>query len=280
VKHGIQTSTATAGQWIQAIADDGTVTKTAPTKADVGLGNVDNTSDVTKNSATAILTNKQVTPRVVAMTPVSNTVTPNADTMDVGTALALTAPTTVAGPSASLPGNPADQQDLELVFKSVAPQTLTFVTTAYSTECGLALPTSTTGDGVTYNHFLFRYQAATTKWCLLATTKAPLNRVTTLTSSATFSCPWPTSDQCSMQMTGPAGTVTFADPPAGSQNDGDLMMYLLLCTNAQTLAFGNSYIASPNIPLPTACPANTTTWTVLGFRYSSLLAKNQLIGAN
>jgi hypothetical protein len=32
----------------------------APTKADVGLGNVDNTSDATKNSATATLTNKTI----------------------------------------------------------------------------------------------------------------------------------------------------------------------------------------------------------------------------
>jgi hypothetical protein len=42
---GTTSSTAKAGDY-------------APTKADVGLGNVDNTSDATKNSATATLTNK------------------------------------------------------------------------------------------------------------------------------------------------------------------------------------------------------------------------------
>lgn len=37
-----------------------------PTKSDVGLGNVDNTSDATKNSATATLTNKTLTSPVIA----------------------------------------------------------------------------------------------------------------------------------------------------------------------------------------------------------------------
>ena len=51
---------------------------TSPTgivKGDVGLGNVDNTSDATKNSATATLTNKTLTTPVIATISNSGTLT-------------------------------------------------------------------------------------------------------------------------------------------------------------------------------------------------------------
>lgn len=58
------------------------------TKANVGLGNVDNTSDATKNSATATLTNKRITRRVT--TEVSSaTPTINTDNTDVHRITAL-----------------------------------------------------------------------------------------------------------------------------------------------------------------------------------------------
>lgn len=57
---GGTTLPADAVGWLH---DDGTGTLawTTPTKSDVGLGNVDNTSDATKNSAVATLTNKDLT---------------------------------------------------------------------------------------------------------------------------------------------------------------------------------------------------------------------------
>lgn len=57
---GGTTLPADAAGWLH---DDGsgTLAWTTPTKSDVGLGNVDNTSDATKNSAVATLTNKDLT---------------------------------------------------------------------------------------------------------------------------------------------------------------------------------------------------------------------------
>jgi hypothetical protein len=277
VKHGVQTKTQTAGQYVVAVADDGTVTSAAPTKADVGLSNVDNTSDATKNSATAILTNKQHVPRVVLGTPSANVITPNADSTDILYNYTLAAGTTIANPTAT-GSNPVDQQRLEFTFKTAAPQTLSWGT-AFNTECGLPLPTSTSGDGATYDHFLFRYSTTSAKWCLLAASKAPSRRVTTLSSATTYTCPAAVSDQCEMAMVGATGTVTMA-APTGSPSNGDLLMLGLLCTNAQTLTWNAIFVASPNVPLASSCPADTTRLSLYGLRYSSLISKWQLISTN
>ncbi len=105
-------------------------------------------------------------------------------------------------------------------------------------------------------------------------------RVSILTSSSTFTCDADGSDQCFMAQTGGAGTLTVAAPSPSSPDDGDLLMYRLKCTNAQTYSFHSIYIASPSIPLPTTCPADTTKETILGFLYSSNLTKWQLIASN
>jgi len=273
VTHTVRSLTPTASQFVTGLSDTGVLSTGQPTKSDVGLGNVDNTSDATKNSAVAVLTNKEIVPRVVQL-GTGATVTPNIDTTDVAYRYDLAVATTVANPT----GTPVDQQSLEFVLKGATPQTLTWGT-SYSNECGLSLPTGITGDNLTYNHFLFVYNTTSAKWCLLATTKGPQQRVTTLASSVTFTCPADTSDQCSMQNTGAAGTITIANP-TGSSSDGDMVMFLLLCTNAQTLSWGSAYVASPNVSLPTACPASTTAWTAIGLRYSSVLSKYQALATN
>lgn len=274
VKHGVQTSVVATGQYVTGIDDAGLLSKATPTKADVGLGNVDNTSDATKNSATAILQNKQVDARVVLCNPSGSNITPNADTTDVCYNYALTATTNFVKPSGS---NIHDQQRLEVALKTAAPQALTWDQTAggYSSECGLPLPTSTTGDGTVYNHFLFRYSTTSNKWCLLASTKAPLRSVVTLTSSPTYSCQFSLAEQCQMQMTGTAGTVTMG-VTGGTPDDGQLLMLGIMCTNAQTLSWpSGTFTASRGVPFPTSCPASTSVWVFVGLRYSSTLARWQ-----
>lgn len=72
-------------------------------KGDVGLGNVDNTSDSTKNSATATLSNKRFTPRVTSITS-SGTPTVNTDNTDIVNITALAA--AVTSMTTNLSGTP------------------------------------------------------------------------------------------------------------------------------------------------------------------------------
>lgn len=86
-----------------ALSGDVTVSK-----ADVGLGNVDNTSDATKNSAAATLTNKRVTKRVATVTS-NATPTLNTDNCD---AFTMTLSTTITNFSTNLSGSPTPFQQL------------------------------------------------------------------------------------------------------------------------------------------------------------------------
>lgn len=71
---GGATLPADATGWLH---DDGagTLTWTTPTKSDVGLGNVDNTSDATKNAASVTLTNKTITAPVISTITNTGTLT-------------------------------------------------------------------------------------------------------------------------------------------------------------------------------------------------------------
>lgn len=80
-------------------------------KGDVGLGNVDNTSDATKNSATATLTNKRWTARVGSTTS-SATPTINTDNYDIYKITALS--TAITSMTSGLSGTLADGDILEI----------------------------------------------------------------------------------------------------------------------------------------------------------------------
>jgi hypothetical protein len=60
----------------KTLASPAITTPTGIVKGDVGLGNVDNTSDSTKNSATATLTNKRIDPRINSTASYSSALTP------------------------------------------------------------------------------------------------------------------------------------------------------------------------------------------------------------
>jgi hypothetical protein len=115
------------------------------------------------------LTNKEVTPRIATLSAASGTVTaPSADTSgaDIYVRYDVSGTLTIPAPS----GSADDGQALIVILKSAAPQTVSFSTAAggYAASAHLALPTSTTGDGTTYDYFGFRYNSDAGKWLIVA----------------------------------------------------------------------------------------------------------------
>ncbi len=129
-------------------------------KSAVGLGNVDNTSDSTKNSATATLTNKRITPRVTS-TGSSATPTPNADTDDQYQLTALAATAAFAAPT----GTPTDGQPLIIRIKDNGTARALSWNAIYR-AVGVTLPTTTVLSKTMY--IGMRYNAADTKYDVLA----------------------------------------------------------------------------------------------------------------
>jgi hypothetical protein len=109
--------TATTDSFLQAKASAWASRTIAQVKTDLAISNVDNTSDSTKNSATATVTNKRIQKRVVATTQ-SATPTINTDNGDVfeivGLAQAVTSMTT------NLSGTPVEGEMIEIIFKDNA----------------------------------------------------------------------------------------------------------------------------------------------------------------
>lgn len=131
-------------------------TPTGIVKGDVGLGNVDNTSDATKNSATATLTNKRITAREA--TEASNaTPTPNADTTDIHTITALAAAAAFAVPS----GTPTQGQSLMIRIKDNGTARALSYNAIYR-AIGVTLPTTTVISKTLYLGMI--YNSTDTKW--------------------------------------------------------------------------------------------------------------------
>ncbi len=268
-------ATGGPGQVVKQVSTGGALTVGPVAKADVGLANVDNTSDAQKNSATAILTDKQLVPRTPACTVVANAVTPNADAMDVCIVNALSAGLTLNAPTAT-GSNPRQSQYLEFRLTTATPQPLTW-NSIYAGNAGFPLPTATTGGGVE-DYFGYKMNTDTTKYVLVASTQAPLLGVTTLAESPNFLCPAPTSSQCEMTLIGPSGTLTMKNP-SGTAGNGKMLLLVLLCASDQALVWENQFIASATVPLPTTCRGSTTRQTMVGVRWSSGLSKWQSIGS-
>ena len=121
----------------------------------------------------------RLNPRVVALTDAA-TVTPNADTTDLGTLATLSQGTTFALPS----GTPVNGQSLALRIVSAASQTLTW-NAVYAGTTQLPLPTATTGGGTT-DYFYFSYTTTGPAWNFVGGTSsnAPLDEAYGGTGSA------------------------------------------------------------------------------------------------
>jgi hypothetical protein len=277
------TGTGGPGQVIKQVTSGAGLTVGSLTSSDVGLGNVDNTSDATKNSAPGALTGKHVVPRTPLCTLTGTgpfTLTPSADVMDVCILNALTAALTVNGPTFNAP-NPRQSQYLEFRFTTTTPQALTW-NAVYSASAGFPLPTLTTGNGVE-DYLGYKYNFDTAKWVLVASTQAPVVGVTTLTSSTTYTCP-ATSNQCEMRMTSATPTTITIAPPSGTAGNGKMLMLRIMCTvSSQTIAMttgAGGFVASPNVPLVTACPLGSSAWIAVGVIYSDFLGKWQVYATN
>lgn len=135
-------------------------TPTGIVKGDVGLGNVDNTSNATERAAAVTLTNKRITARVV--TEASNaTPTPNADTTDEHTITAQAAAAAFAAPS----GTPTEGQPMIIRIKDNATaRALTW--NAIYRAIGVTLPTTTVLSKTLYIGMI--YNSTDTKWDVVA----------------------------------------------------------------------------------------------------------------
>jgi hypothetical protein len=160
--NAVQTlATGTSGQILKSNGSAALPTFQTGAKADVGLGNVDNTSDATKNSATATLTNKRITARI-STTASSATPTPNADTDDQYNVTALAAAATFGAPT----GTPTDGQELRIRIKdNGTARALSWNAIYVSSGLGTLLTTTV----INKTHLLrFRYDAAAVKWACIS----------------------------------------------------------------------------------------------------------------
>jgi hypothetical protein len=103
--------------------------------------------------------------RVVTLTDAA-TVTPNADTTDLGVLTSLSQTTTFANPT----GTPTNGQLLQIRITSSTSRAIAFGS-AYQTAGNLALPTVTTGGGVE-DYLTFSYNSVDSEWDLTDTTTA------------------------------------------------------------------------------------------------------------
>lgn len=173
-------------------------TPTGIVKGDVGLSNVDNTSDATKNSAsatltnktvnlssntltgttaefntalsddnfatltnTATLTNKRITVRVGTTTS-SATPTINTDNVDMYTITALT--TNITSMTTNLSGTPTDGQTLWIAITGTAARAITWGSSFEAST--MALPTTTVSTNRLDVGFV--WNTATSKWRVIA----------------------------------------------------------------------------------------------------------------
>jgi len=112
--------------------------------------------------------------RVVTLTDAA-TVTPNADTTDLGILTSLSQTTTFQNPT----GTPTNGQLLQIRITSASSQAIAF-DTDYQAASGLALPTATTGGGAE-DYIALRWNATDDKWDMIGTT---IGDTTTITATS------------------------------------------------------------------------------------------------
>jgi hypothetical protein len=258
------------------------------TKADVGLSNVDNTSDATKNSATAILENKQVVPRVLSLSGGTCTVggtctgtvsAPNADNGDIYYHYNITGDITIPNPTAT-GSNPRHGQVITFMFLCDTPHSIAWGGN-FSAENSLPLLPSCTGGG-TYDQVATRYNTNSLKWGVIAGTRSARGVVAfnTTSTSYTLTCPADAASLCELQNTAVStGAITVA-APTGTFFNGQQLRFRFLCTNAQSITWNAIFVNSPNVTAPANCPAGTSAFTMAGAEYSTVLSKFQIIATN
>ena len=130
-------------------------------KGDVGLGNVDNTSNATERAATATLTNKRIQPRTGTTTS-SVTPTINTDNVDFYSITAQTADITSF--TTNLSGTPVENQKLWIAITGTAARGITWGSSFEAST--VALPTTTVSTNRLDVGFV--WNTVTSKWRCIA----------------------------------------------------------------------------------------------------------------
>jgi hypothetical protein len=136
---------------------------------------------------------------------------------------------------------------------------------------------STTGDGTTYDRIKLRRNAQSGCWSALATTRGVARGVTTLSSSATYTCDPRIAESCEMQNTLTAGTGVTLAVPSGTYANGTKLLMRIRCTGTQafTLPTG-TFLGSTAVPLTGMSCTSNAYWTQFGFIFSLLDGRWQL----
>lgn len=119
------------------------------------------TDIATVGTVTTGVWNAKTTKRVVTLTDAA-TVTPNADTTDIGVLTTLSQSTTLANPS----GTPVNGQSIIIRVKSTTARTWTFGS-QYRGSTDAALPSATSGSSLT-DYMGFMWNSADSKWDYIA----------------------------------------------------------------------------------------------------------------
>ena len=144
------------------LTDGGTTTlhSHTVTKSDVGLGNVDNTSNATERAAVATLTNKRITKRIAT---VASSATPTLNTDDYDGLTITAQAAAITSMTTNLSGTPTSMQSLLIRIKDDGtPRAITWG--ASFTPCGVALPTTTVASKMLTVGFFWNGSA----WCCVA----------------------------------------------------------------------------------------------------------------
>lgn len=148
---GVPTSRTVNGY---ALSSNVTITKT-----DLSLSNVDNTSDATKNSATATLTNKRITKRE-GTTSSTSSLTINSDQYDIYTVTGLGEAITINEPT----GTPTQGQPLLIRIKDNGTARAITWNAAFKV-IGVSLPTTTVINKL--NYIFCVYNSTSLQWDVL-----------------------------------------------------------------------------------------------------------------
>ena len=234
------------------------------TKSDVGLGNVDNTSDATKNAAAVALTNKDLT---------SGTNTfPTLNQNTTGSAAKWTTPRTLAGNSVDGSANVAFAN--KFLVQGTSDSGLSGAQFLGSLSTGLMVVT--TGTGVVTSTPAPSGTLVGTSDTQTLTNKRFTRRVVTVTQSATPAINTDNTDVASI--TGLAQAITsFTTNLTGTPVDGDMLIVRITDDGtARAITWGAKFEAS-TIALPTTTVISTML--TVGFIWNTASLKWRCIAA-
>jgi hypothetical protein len=225
------------------------------------------------------VTNKQNVFRVLALTasgsPLTVSPAPDCDSGDIFTMDAIAGDLTIPAPVCT-GTNPEPEQEIEFRLRSSTPRVLTW-NAAYCVDNGLPLPTGTTGNGVTFDRYKFRRNSLSGCWGMLATPQGVQRGVTTLASSATYTCDPRLAESCEMQNALTAGTGVTLAIPAATYVNGTKVLMRIRCTGTQALTLPTgTFLGSATVPLTGMSCTSNSYWTQLGFIFSGVDSRWQL----